>query len=58
MEQTTNTKEAKVYQLCQELEDMKDKKKQSSKSFNTEIKRLQDEIKELLDDELEEDKDI
>jgi HPt (histidine-containing phosphotransfer) domain-containing protein len=57
MEQT-NTKEAKVYQLCQELEDMKDKKKQSSKAFNTEIKRLQDEIKELLDDEVEEDKDI
>jgi hypothetical protein len=54
MEQT-NTKEAKVYQLCKELEDMKDKKKQSSKSFNTEIKRLQDEIMELLTGEEDED---
>lgn len=57
MEQTT-TKEAKVYQLLTELEDIKDKKKQSSKAFNTEIKRLQEEIKELLEADVEKDEDI
>jgi len=51
---TTNTsKEARVFQLCQELEDMKAQKKVSAKGFGDEIKRIQEEIKELLDPEKE-----
>ena len=49
MEETNTTKEAKVFQLCTELEDMRDKKKQSSKAYNDEIKRIQAEIKDLID---------
>ena len=47
---TENTsKEAKVFALCQDLEDMRERKKASAKSFNDEIKRIQDEIKDLID---------
>ena len=47
----TNSKpsrEAQVFQLCTELEDMKIRKKASAKGFNDEIKRINAEIKELL----------
>ena len=49
MEETNTTKEQKVFQLCQELEDIKSEKKDSMKAFNEEIKRLQYEIKNLVD---------
>jgi hypothetical protein len=54
MEKTNTTKEQKVFQLCTELEDFKDKKKASSKAFNEEIKRIQAEIKDLIESEEEE----
>jgi len=54
MEQNTNTTdEAKVFQLCQELEEMLKKKKAVVKGYNEEIKRLRAEIKELVDPEQE-----
>ena len=37
-----------MYQLCQELEEMKQRKKASAKGFNEEIKRINAEIKDLL----------
>lgn len=46
--QTTTSKEARVFQLCTELEDMKLRKKASARGFNDEIKRINAEIKELL----------
>jgi hypothetical protein len=57
-QETGNTKEEKVFQLCQELEDMQKKKKASSKAYNSEIKRLTAEIKDLVDPPNEEDEDI
>lgn len=45
---TTNTTEAKVFQLCKEVDDMKKRKKDFNKAFNEEIKRLNAEIKDLL----------
>jgi hypothetical protein len=51
MTQTTNTTEAKVYQLCQELEDIKKRKKAFVKAYNVEIRRIQDEIKDILNPE-------
>ena len=51
MEETTTSKEAKVFQLCQELEETRDRKKSTSKAYNDEIKRIQAEIKELIDPE-------
>jgi len=53
MTQTTTSKEAQVFQLCQELEDMKARKKTSARGFNDEIKRINAEIKELLNPEEE-----
>jgi hypothetical protein len=52
-----HTKEEKVFQLCKELEETKKRKKDVVKGWNNEIKRLQEEIKSLvnpeeLDDEL------
>jgi hypothetical protein len=47
--QDTTSKEAKVYNLCQDLEEIKTQKKAAVKGFNEEIKRLQAEIKELLE---------
>lgn len=51
MTQETNTTEAKVYQLCQELEDIKKRKKAFVKAYNIEIRRIQDEIKDILNPE-------
>jgi len=42
------SKESKVYQLNVELADMKKRKKDFVKAYNEEIKRLNDEIKDLL----------
>lgn len=44
-----NNNQAKVFQLCSELEEIKRRKRQVSRAFNDEIKRLQDEIKDLVD---------
>ena len=41
--------EAKVFQLCQELEEMLKRKKATVKGYNEEIKRLRAEIKEIVD---------
>jgi hypothetical protein len=49
MQEIQTSKEARVFNLCQDLEEVKTQKKASSKAFNEEIKRLQAEIKELLD---------
>jgi hypothetical protein len=46
MSETNN--EAKVFQLCTELEETKKRKKQVVSAFNDEIKRLQAEIKDLV----------
>ena len=48
MTKTTTSKEARVFQLVQELEDMKLRKKAAAKGFNEEIKRINAEIKEIL----------
>ena len=45
----TTSKEEKVFNLCKDLEDMKRKKKDVMKGYNEEIKRLQGEIKDLVD---------
>jgi hypothetical protein len=48
-EETTMTrKQAKVFQLCKELDEMKDLKKKTSKGYNDEIKRIQAEIDDLI----------
>lgn len=54
MEETTSSREAKVFQLVQDLDDMRNRKKQSAKAFNEEIKRIQAEIKDLIDPPAEE----
>lgn len=51
MTETTNTTEAKVFQLVQELDDIKKRKKDFVKAYNEEIKRLNAEIKDLLNPE-------
>ena len=43
-----STTAAKVYQLSQELDDLKRRKKAYVKEYNAEIKFLQQEINELL----------
>jgi len=45
------TKEEKVFQLTVELHDTKQLKKDSNKGYNEEIKRIQAEIDELLEDD-------
>ena len=50
-EPTSNTTEAKVFQLCQELDDIKKRKKDFVKAYNEEIKRINAEIKDLLNPE-------
>ena len=47
------TKEEKVYQLTVELIDAKQRKKDAAKTWNNEIKRIQDEIEEILSDDKE-----
>ena len=49
MEETHTSPESKVFQLVQDLEEMKTRKKASAKSFNEEIKRIQAEIKDIID---------
>jgi len=49
MSETNNA--AKVFQLCTELEETKKRKKQVVSAFNDEIKRLQAEIKDLVNPE-------
>lgn len=48
METQRTSKEEKVFNLCRELEDTKKNKRDVVKGWNNEIKRLEDEIKELL----------
>jgi len=43
--------ETKVYNLSLELEEMKKRKKSFVKAYNEEIRRIQDEIKDLLNPE-------
>jgi glucosamine 6-phosphate synthetase-like amidotransferase/phosphosugar isomerase protein len=48
MEQTIQTKEAKIYQLVVELDEVRKNKKDQMGAYNDEIKRLNSEIKELI----------
>ena len=48
---TDTHNQAKVFQLCTELEETKKRKKQVVSAFNDEIKRLQAEIKDLVNPE-------
>lgn len=50
---TQTSKEAQVYQLVQELEETKLRKKAAARGFNDELKRIQAEIKELIEKEEE-----
>jgi uncharacterized membrane protein YfhO len=50
------TKEEKVFQLTVELHDTKQLKKDSNKAYNEEIKRIQEEIDELLEDDVKTEK--
>lgn len=54
---TTITKEEKVYNLVQELDELNKKKKSSAKIFRNEIKRLEDEINNLINPEGDEEND-
>lgn len=54
---TTITKEEKVYNLVQELDELNKKKKSSAKIFRNEIKRLEDEINNLINPEGEDEND-
>jgi hypothetical protein len=47
----TTTTEAKVFRLCQELDEMRKRKKATTKGYNEEIKRIQGEIHDLLNPE-------
>jgi hypothetical protein len=49
----TTSKELRVFQLVQELEDMKLRKKAAAKGFNDELKRINAEIKEILNEDKE-----
>lgn len=53
MNNQETSKAEKIMQLTVELIDTKQRKKDSNKLFNEEIKRIQEEIKELLEDDLE-----
>jgi hypothetical protein len=48
------TREERVFQLCKDLDEIKDRKKSSSKAYNDEIKRIQEEIDNLINPEKEE----
>jgi hypothetical protein len=48
------TKEQRVYELVEELEQAKKRKKLDMKVHNEEIKRIQGEIKDIIDGEEEE----
>lgn len=47
----TTTTEAKVFRLSQELDEMRKRKKATTKGYNEEIKRIQGEIHDLLNPE-------
>jgi len=49
MQTSNTTRQARVFQLCQELEEAKVRKKVAAKGFSDEIKRIQAEIKELIE---------
>jgi hypothetical protein len=51
MTEPNSTTETKVYQLCLELDDIEKRKKDFVKAYNEEIKRIQAEIKDLLNPE-------
>jgi hypothetical protein len=53
IQEPISTDEAKVFQLSQELEEMRKRKKATMKGYNEEIKRIQAEIKEIIDPEEE-----
>jgi hypothetical protein len=46
---TKEEREQKVFQLCHELEETRIRKKAVTRSYNEEIKRIEDEIKDLLE---------
>lgn len=50
------TKQEKVFNLTVELIDTKQRKKDSNKGYNEEIKRIQEEIEALLTDDKETEK--
>jgi ElaB/YqjD/DUF883 family membrane-anchored ribosome-binding protein len=57
----TKTKEEKVFQLVQELEEVMKQKKASAKAFRDECNRIKEEITDLIESEdeaPEENKDI
>lgn len=45
------TKEAKIYQLVVELEEVRKNKKAQMGAYNDEIKRINSEIKELINED-------
>jgi hypothetical protein len=53
IQEPISTDEAKVFQLSQELEEMRKRKKATMKGYNEEIRRIQAEIKEIIDPEEE-----
>jgi hypothetical protein len=53
IQEPISTDEAKVFQLSQELEEMRTRKKDTMKGYNEEIRRIQAEIKEIIDPEEE-----
>jgi hypothetical protein len=48
---TQTSKETRVYNLYVELEEAKARKKASAKAFNEDIKRIQAEIKDVINEE-------
>lgn len=54
---TTNAKETKVYNLVQELEQAIKEKKAIVKGHNNNIKRIKDEIKDIIESKDEEEND-
>jgi hypothetical protein len=51
---STQTKEEKVFQLVQELEEVNKRKKATAKTYREECKRIKDEITELIEGDEEE----
>ena len=46
---STQTKEEKVFQLVQELEEVNKRKKATAKTYREECKRIKDEITDLIE---------
>jgi hypothetical protein len=55
---TTETKEHKVFQLVQELEEAMKQKKATAKAYRDDCKRIKDEITALIEDDDEDEKDV